>query len=82
LLTACSNLDLKLNRQETAHYRNYATIQTSSGEEPVELNFRKRDRALQIENEFYTNGNFHATLTAGRHRDQRWMGGMFMRYEF
>lgn len=82
LLAGCSNFSVTIDKQKTPHYRHYATISSGDEDDSTSFDIRKRNRSIQAEKLLYKEGQFSASAIAGRHRQQRWMSGLYLSYEF
>jgi hypothetical protein len=79
-LTGCSSLNVTLSDEKTNKYRTFASIDPSFTDQDFEI--RKRDRNIMAETTLFKQDDWSAQWMAGRHREQKWMTGVVLRYEF
>ena len=81
-LCGCAGFSLDFSRENTPHYRHFASINTGGKDNPSSIDIRKRNQMIQAEKLLYQEGKFSASAVAGRHRQQRWTSGLYLNYEF
>ena len=80
-LSACG-ISIDVSKEKTPHYRTFADIDYNPNEDDSNVYIRKRYKTVMAEKTLFKGEKSTASLALGRHRDHKWMTGLFWQYQF